>query len=213
MSPNLVVLIIFIVASIIFLGIFSRLIHFYKKVPQGKAVIRTGQGGIQVSFNGIWVIPIIHKMEIIDISLKKLSIERLDKDSVFSKDMVRVNLKVLFFLQVQPNANAIVKVARQIGVERASELQTLQELFEAKFSGAIKTVAKDFTFLDLINYRDEFQGQIKKYLHSEDLNGFQINDLQIETLEMTPKSCYDPDNIMDHHGLKRLEELKNEKFD
>ena len=36
---------------------------FYKKVPQGKAIVRTGVGGSQVAFNkGMYVIPVFNKM-------------------------------------------------------------------------------------------------------------------------------------------------------
>lgn len=207
------VLIILSIVGVIFLLSVARVMSFYTKAPQGKAIIRTGQGGIKVSFNGIWVMPVIHKMEIMDISIKEISIERIGKESIITNDSIRVDLKILYFLRIQPNAVAIKTVARNIGTEKAADLETIQGLFEAKFTEIMKTVAKDFPFLDILNSREEFRRKMEKFIHSEELNGFELVNLEIETLEMTPKSFYDPDNILDHHGLKRLEELKNEKFD
>ena len=40
---------------LIFLGVLAS---FYKKIPQGKAIVRTGVGGTGVAFNkGMYVVP------------------------------------------------------------------------------------------------------------------------------------------------------------
>ncbi|WP_349771690.1 SPFH domain-containing protein, partial [Escherichia coli] len=72
---------------------------FYKKVPQGKAIVRTGVGGSQVAFNkGMYVIPVFHKMEIMDISIKKIDITRQQHDGLICKDNIRADIKVAFFV-------------------------------------------------------------------------------------------------------------------
>src|SRR5690606_9755891 len=55
------------VGAVIFfiLAFFVVLSMFYKKIPQGKAIVRTGVGGTKVAFNkGMYVVPVFHRMEI-----------------------------------------------------------------------------------------------------------------------------------------------------
>lgn len=48
---------------IIFLGFLLLIASAHKKVPQGKALIRTGFGGAKVALDsGMFVIPILHKV-------------------------------------------------------------------------------------------------------------------------------------------------------
>ena len=69
---------IYFVVGIIFLFIVFIAINamFYKKIAQGQALIKTGFGGTAVAFDkGMYVIPVLHKVDIMDISLKKIEIE------------------------------------------------------------------------------------------------------------------------------------------
>src|SRR5690606_40322800 len=85
---------------------------FYKKIPQGKAIVRTGVGGGKVAFNkGMYVIPILHKMEIMDISVKKLQIDRLEQDGLICKDNIRADIKVALFIRVNKSDEDVVNVA------------------------------------------------------------------------------------------------------
>ena len=47
---------------VILLGLLVAGVRFYRKVEQGTALIRTGVGGVIVSFTGKLVFPIIHRL-------------------------------------------------------------------------------------------------------------------------------------------------------
>ena len=82
----------------IIIAFFVVLSMFYKKIPQGKAIVRTGVGGSNVAFNkGMYVIPVFHKMEVMDISVKKIEINRMQGDGLICKDNIRADIKVAFF--------------------------------------------------------------------------------------------------------------------
>ena len=132
----------------IFIAFIVVLSIFYKKIPQGKAIVRTGVGGSQVAFNkGMYVIPVFHKMEIMDISIKKIDIARQQNDGLICKDNIRADIKVAFFVRVNKSVNDVINVAQNLGCERASDPETLKSIFEAKFSEALKTVGKKFDFI------------------------------------------------------------------
>jgi uncharacterized membrane protein YqiK len=195
-----------IIAAILVFGFIALFISMYRKVPQGKAMVKTGLGGLKVSFNGMFVVPVIHKLEIMDISVKKIEIQRLGKDGLICKDNMRADIKVAFFIRVNPEAESVEKVAQTIGTERASEVSTLNTLFEAKFSEALKTVGKKFDFIDLYDSRSKFKGQILEEI-GKDLNGYVLDDCAIDYLEQTGIQHLKADNILDSEGIKKITEL------
>ena len=191
----------------IFIAFIIVLSVFYKKVPQGKAIVRTGVGGSQVAFNkGMYVIPVFHKMEIMDISIKKIDIARQQGDGLICKDNIRADIKVAFFVRVNKSVNDVINVAQNLGTERASEPETLKSIFEAKFSEALKTVGKKFDFIELYEARREFRDEILNIIGT-DLNGYILDDCAIDYLEQTELQFLSPDNILDSEGIKKITEL------
>ncbi|SFM94282.1 Uncharacterized membrane protein YqiK, contains Band7/PHB/SPFH domain [Algoriella xinjiangensis] len=191
----------------IFIAFIVVLSIFYKKIPQGKAIVRTGVGGSQVAFNkGMYVIPVFHKMEIMDISIKKIDIARQQNDGLICKDNIRADIKVAFFVRVNKSVNDVINVAQNLGCERASDPETLKSIFEAKFSEALKTVGKKFDFIELYEARREFRDEILNIIGT-DLNGYILDDCAIDYLEQTELQFLSPDNILDSEGIKKITEL------
>jgi len=180
---------------------------FYKKIPQGEALVKTGFGGTAVAFDkGMYVIPVLHKVEVMDISVKKIEIQRIAEDGLICKDNMRADIKVAFFVRVNKSKEAIIEVAQTIGCERASSIDTLNDLFEAKFSEGLKTVGKQFQFIELYESRAEFRDKIVNEI-GRDLNGYTLEDCAIDYLEQTAVSFLKSDNILDAEGIKKITEL------
>ncbi|WP_299625187.1 flotillin family protein [uncultured Tenacibaculum sp.] len=190
---------------------FAIIAMFYKKVPQGEALVRTGFKGTKVATDrGMYVVPVFHRVEIMDISVKKIQIERIGDDGLVCKDNMRADIKVAFFVRVNNEVDFIKMVAQTIGCERASDIETLEELFEAKFSEALKTVGKKFDFTELYEARREFRDEIVDIIGT-DLNGYTLEDCAIDYLEQTPVSFLKADNILDAQGIKKITELTAEQ--
>lgn len=198
------------IVFILFIVLFA-FATFYKKIPQGKAIVRTGVGGGKVAFNkGMYVIPILHRMEIMDISVKKLQIDRMEHDGLICKDNIRADIKVAFFVRVNKSVDDVLNVAQIIGTERASDVETLRNLFEAKFSEALKTVGKKFDFIELYEARREFRTEILNIIGT-DLNGYILDDCAIDYLEQTEITFLSAQNILDSQGIKKITELTAEQ--
>ncbi|MDP5100382.1 MAG: SPFH domain-containing protein [Nonlabens sp.] len=186
---------------------FAIIAMFYKKVHQGQALVRTGFGGTSVATDkGLYVVPVFHRVETMDISVKKIQIERMGVEGLICKDNMRADIKVAFFVRVNNEVAYIKKVAQTIGVQRASRIETLEDLFEAKFSEALKTVGKKFEFIDLYEARREFRDEIVDIIGT-DLNGYTLEDCAIDFLEQTSVTHLKPDNILDAEGIKKITEL------
>ncbi|MEK0448431.1 MAG: hypothetical protein RL088_699 [Verrucomicrobiota bacterium] len=186
-------------------GVFA-LLTCYRKVAQGQALVKNGVGGTKVDFSGMVIYPIIHRAEYMDISVKRVEIDRAGKNGLICMDNMRADIKVAFFVRVNKTQEDVLKVAQSIGCERASSQSAIVELFDAKFSEALKTVGRQFQFVELYNSRDKLKEGILRAVGT-DLNGFVLDDVAIDYLEQTPLTLLNPDNILDSEGIKKITEL------
>ena len=128
-------------------GLTVVIAKFYRKVEQGRAlIINKLKANPEVTFTGGTVWPIFHKAEVMDISVKTIEIDRRGKDGLICQDNIRGDIKVTFFVRVNKTSEDVIKVAQAIGCARASDQKTLEDLFIAKFSEALKTVGKQLDF-------------------------------------------------------------------
>tara|TARA_R110002049_G_scaffold27321_2_gene94002 strand:+ start:65529 stop:67655 length:2127 start_codon:yes stop_codon:yes gene_type:complete len=184
---------------------------FFIKVGPDVAIVRSGQGGLRVaSGDGLWVVPMIHQYEFMDLTLKSFEIHRQGSEGLICKDNIRADIKVAFFVRVDKSPEEQKEVAQSIGAKRCSQIDTLRELFDAKFSEALKTVGKQFDFVDLYDQRDKFKDEILKVIGT-DLNGYRLDDAAIDYLEQTPLNLLSPTNILDAEGIKKITDLTSQE--
>ncbi|KAF0813879.1 Inner membrane protein YqiK [Andreprevotia sp. IGB-42] len=186
---------------------FLMFIKFYHKVEQGKAmIVNTLRSEPEVTFTGRMVYPVIHKMELMDISLKTIVIKRAGNAGLICRDNIRADIEVTFFVHVNKAAEDVLRVAQTVGCERASSQETLEELFAAKFAEALKTVGKAMDFEDLYQARDKFRDEIIRQI-GDNLSGYVLEDAAIDYLEQTPLDKLDRNNILDAQGIRKITEL------
>lgn len=180
---------------------------FYVKVEQGTALIKNDMTSKpKVFFTGAWVWPVIHKKELMRISLITLEVDRRGKDGLICADNMRADITVAFYLRVNETPEDVLKVAKSLGASRASDKQAVNELFNAKFSEALKSVGKQIEFVRLFEDRQHFRDKIIQVI-GNDLNGYILEDVAIDYLEQTPKNSLDPHNILDAEGIRKITEL------
>lgn len=212
MTYEIQLLLISIGAGVIIIGgLLAMFSKFYHKVDQGKVVVRNGIGGPVVSFGGIFVLPILHKSEIMDISVKRVEIAREGKDGLICKDNLRADIRVAFFVRVNQTREDVLKVGQLLGCVKASDPKTLMDFFDAKFSEALKTVGKKFDFVQLYTERETFKNEILQIIGT-DLNGYVLDDAAIDYLEQTDIKLLNSDNILDAEGIKKITELTSEQL-
>jgi uncharacterized membrane protein YqiK len=203
-----------IVIGFLALGLFAFFTiasNFYIKVGPDEAIVRTGYGGIKVVIDGgTIVVPVLHRYEKMDLTLKSFEIAREGSEGLICKDNIRADIKTAFFIRVDKTVDEIKEVSQSIGCKRASQVETLRELFDAKFSEALKTVGKQFEFVELYDKRDKFKNEILKVIGT-DLNGYRLDDCAIDYLEQTRLELLNPNNILDAEGIKKITELTSQE--
>ncbi len=192
-------------------GFLALASQFYRKVGPDEAIVRTGWGGMQVvTASGITVVPVLHSAEKMDLTVKSFEIARTGSEGLICKDNIRADIRVAFFIRIDKTQEEMREVAQSIGCRRASQIETMRELFDAKFSEALKTVGKQFEFVELYDKREQFKEEILKVIGT-DLNGYKLDDAAIDYLEQTRLELLNPNNILDAEGIKKITELTSQE--
>ena len=136
-----------VLAVVVLVGIaFTK---FYQKPGPEEAIVKTGLGGLSVrTGSGMVVIPLLQQSHRMDLSLKRIEIAREGEDGLICQDNIRADIRVAFYVRVNNADTDIKQVAEMISPARASELSALRELFEAKFSEALKRSQDSFSKVD-----------------------------------------------------------------
>ena len=195
------------VGGVLLLGILVLIARTWRQVHQGQAMIVNKMGSEpKVTFTGAIVLPIVNKAEVMDLSVKMIEVARKGKEGLICGDNIRADIKVTFFVSINKTVDDVLRVASTIGCVRASQQSTLEELFSAKFSEALKTVGKNMEFEQLYTQRQDFKNNIKKVI-GEDLNGYVLDDCAIDYLEQTPIEMLDPNNVLDALGIRKITDI------
>jgi uncharacterized membrane protein YqiK len=195
-----------LVAALLLFVVGVFVTRLYRKVEQGSAMVVNKTRSIDVTFSGALIMPVVHKAELMDISVKRLQIARQGKEGLICRDNIRADIDVSFYVRVNPTNESVLEVAKLIGCAEASNPATMDQLFGAKFSEALKTVGKQMDFVELYEKRDDFRHRVIQTI-GQDLNGYLLDDVAIEYLEQTPLAVLDPHNILDAEGIRKITEI------
>lgn len=196
---------VFVLLVLVFAVLFA-LMFCIRKIQPGRAGVKTGFGGLQVAFDWMVRVPMLQTYHIVDISVKKLEITRKGKDGLVCRDNIRADITVAFYIRVEATVESVKKVAQMLTPERVSDINQLRELFEAKFSEALKTAGKQMEFHELFTERLRFRNEIQETI-GKDLDGFFLQDVAIDYLEQAPLDQHDPNNVLDAEGIKKITEI------
>ena len=101
------------------MGVFVT--RLYRKVHQGQALIINRSTTTTVTFNGGVVLPVVHKAELMDIGVKVIEIEKMGNEGLICQDNIRADIRVSFYVRVNPTEEDVKKVAQLVGCASASD--------------------------------------------------------------------------------------------
>jgi uncharacterized membrane protein YqiK len=199
---------ILVVAAIVVvcvIGLAIILAKLYKKSTKEIAFVRTGFGGEKVILNGgALVMPIFQDVIPVNMNTLRLEVQRRDTEALITKDRMRVDVAVEFYVRVKALKESIANAAQTLGY-KTMEPQKLKELVEGKFVDALRAVAAEMSMKDLHEMRVDFVNKVQQSV-SEDLlkNGLELESVSLTGLDQTSKDHFNPDNAFDAEGLTRL---------
>lgn len=196
------------------IGVFVIKKCYLKVEQQGKIYVVSGSSNKRRFIRGAgFYIPFLSNAEILDATKKMLVISKPDRNDVNKnefglpcKDNVRVNMTVSFYLEVPKDNESLDAIINNLTIQRINDQQALTEWFTPKLSEALKTVCKRFDYYDLYNARDEFRDQVRGIVGSF-FDGFELSDVNIESIVQTPLSDYREDDLMDSQGRLKITQI------
>lgn len=203
MLPSWMVIAIVVVILLVVIGIV--LARLYCRASAEQAFVRTGLGGQKVVMSGgAIVMPIFHEIIPINMNTLKLEVSRSAIDSLITKDRMRVDVVVAFFVRVKPSSEGIAIAAQTLG-QRTLSPEDLRMLVEDKFVDALRATAAQMTMHELQDTRENFVQGVQNTV-AEDLskNGLELESVSLTNFNQTAKEHFNPNNAFDAEGLTKL---------
>ena len=207
-----VILAVIIAIILIAVGIwFVR--SFYRRSSKEIAFVRTGLGGQKVIIDGAaFVIPIFHDVTEVYLSTLRLSVTCDKEQALISKDRMRVDVAVDFYIRVRKEVDSVTIAAQTLG-RKTGKPDELREMMKGKFVDALRATAAGMTLEMLHEQRSQFIKAVGQAV-AESLikNGFELESASLIDLDQTDMEYFNPSNAFDAEGLTRLtDEIERRK--
>jgi len=201
-----------VVALVALLAIGIVLARLYRRSEKDRAYVRTGFGGQKVVLDGgALVLPVFHSIAWVNLQTLRLDVRRDNAEAMISKDRMRVDIGVEFYVRVKPDAQSIGLAAQTLG-NRTGDPALLRELVEAKFVDALRSVAATMTLADLQEQRAAFVKSVQSTVSSDlELNGLELESASLTKLDQTDTKFFNPNNAFDAEGLTALTKITETK--
>jgi uncharacterized membrane protein YqiK len=151
------------------------------------------------------VMPWLHQTQVLDLSVRKVGVERRGRQGLSCRDGIRVDLRATFLVRVERKPESVLRVVRELGCERANRPEEVRALLEERFAEALARSAGTFAFDELVADRSLFIDHVGIEAGA-DLPGFKLERVSLGRLERTPLDQLDPTNVLDAQGILKLTE-------
>jgi flotillin len=191
------------VILIIVIGIIFTML--YRRSTRDEAFVRTGLGGKKVVLDGgAVVLPIFHSIARVNLKTLRLQVERSKKDSLITKDRMRVDIDAEFYVRVKPDVDSIALAAQTLGA-LTNNAEALRDQVEAKFVDGLRSVAATMELLELQEKRSDFVKHVQAAVEADvQSNGLELESVSLTKFDQTDISFFNADNFFDAEGLTRL---------
>ena len=197
-----------IILAAIVIAVCAYLLHWlYRRSTKDISFVRTGFGGEKVVMGGgAFVLPILHDITEVNMNMLRLEITRAREKSLITKDRMRVELTVEFYVRVAPEEAAVATAARSLG-NRTMDAEQLKDLVQGRFVDAMGGAAATMTLEEIHENRQAFVKEVRmEVAESLEVDGLELESVSLTSLDQTDISLFDPSNTFDAQGLTILTE-------
>ena len=198
------------VLTVLIIGlIFAKL---YVRATKEIAFVRTGMGGEKVVKDGGAIcLPVLHETIPVNMNTLRIEVEKVEKDSLITKDRMRVDVKADFYLRVAPHAEGISMAAQTLG-SRTMRVEELKKLMESKFVDVLRTVAAEMAMTEMHEQRAEFVQKVQQNVSNDlEKNGLELESVSLTGFDQTDLNFFNENNAFDAEGRARLAKIIEEK--
>ncbi|MEM1264447.1 MAG: flotillin domain-containing protein [Pseudomonadota bacterium] len=182
--------------------------RLYRRATREVSLVKTGAGGRQVIMDGgAIVIPLLHEVRPVNMKTLRLEVSRTGEGSLITRDRMRVDVGVEFYVSVNATEDGIARAAQTLG-DRTFHVDQLRELIEGKLIDGLRAVAAQMSMDALHENRSGFVQEVQNTV-SEDLlkNGLELESVSLTALDQTPFESLDENNAFNAVGMRQLAEV------
>ena len=207
-----------IIAIIILLAIVIAvvvyLLHWlYRHSSKDLSFVRTGWGGEKVVMGGgAFVLPIVHDVAEVNMNTLRIEVRRSGEKSLITRNRMRIEVIVEFFVRVIPAPDSVAAAARTLGT-RTLDPEKLRELVQGRFVDAMGATAARMTMEEIHESRSDYVRGVRELVaHTMTENGLELEAVSLTNLDQADMKLFNPSNAFDAEGLTRLtEEIETRK--
>jgi uncharacterized membrane protein YqiK len=185
---------ILITVFVILIGVLLMVV--FKHATNDRAYVRTGYGDEIIALNtGVFVLPLLHHVVPVNLKTIRLEIELIDEFSVLTKDYMKVDLSIDFYVKLTLFP------------------EQLKSFLSSQLIHAIRKVAAEITMADIHHQQGVFVEKIQQAVTGDlSKNSLQVDQVTLKNLDQSAKKYYSADNAFDAEGLSCLTKIiQNEK--
>ena len=181
------------------------LAKFYQRSSKDVAFVRTGLGGQKVVLTGGKLsIPIVHQITPVNMNTLRLDVKRIESNALVTKDRMRVDLHVVFYVRVIGDKAGVALAAQTLG-SRTLNQESIQNLLEGKFVDSMRSITAEMTLDELHEQGKIFVTKISAIIQeSIAYNGLELESVSLNTLDQSAKEFFNSDNTFDAEGLVKI---------
>lgn len=203
-----------IILTAIVIAVVVYLLHWlYKHSSKDLSFVRTGWGGERVVMGGgALVLPIVHDITEVNMNTLRIEVRRGDTKSLITRNRMRIEVAVEFFVRVIPSADAVAAAARTLG-SRTKNPESLRDLVQGRFVDAMGAVAARMTMEEIHEKRGDYIRGVRELVAPTLTdNGLELEAASLTSLDQADMKHFNPSNAFDAEGLTRLtEEIETRK--
>jgi len=180
----------------------------YQRANRETSLVRTGIGGRRVVMDGGTIaIPHFHEVRRVNMQTLRLEVRRTGEAALITKDRMRVDVGVEFYVSVIPSADGVARAAQTLG-DRTFSPEKLRELIEGKLVDALRSVAARLSMDELHENRGTFVAEVRESLAASlERNGLELDSVSLTALDQTPFAALDENNVFNAVGMRALAEV------
>ena len=203
-----------IILTAIVIAVAVYLAHWlYRHSSKDLSFVRTGWGGERVVMGGgAWVLPIVHDITEVSMNTLRIEVRRAQEKSLITKNRMRIEVIVEFFVRVIPTAESVAAAARTLG-NRTLSPESLKDLVQGRFVDAMGAVAARMNMEEIHENRSNYIKGVRELVAGTlTENGLELETASLTNLDQADMKLFNPSNAFDAEGLTRLtEEIETRK--
>jgi len=156
--------------------------QWYKKPQPGVALFRVGEGGSKATFDvGVFVVPIIHKVLEVDLTIKTFTLELNRNSTLQCKQSTKLETNIFFTLRVNPTQRDVFAVLNNFSAEATFDEKAIEKHFLPVFRNAVFTLSQEFTATEIKENRENVRKELFNII-GQDLYGYSLEDINIDEI-------------------------------